>query len=336
MIGLGGNTPRVWLMYRGIGPWTLTDLDVLKRFASALVDWKCRANVSIFPDGRQAMPDVNQRRDFAFQVVDALASVERDFFFVEVGNEPGLNTANLDPGEADSLCAALRGRGVFIASGNYSPSIVGNSYQLAAGDWLGQHADRKDEWPRGGKDLYDLRDGWGGPPSFAGVQVACVGDEPMGCADQDFPGKRSNVSADFADYAASSALHGMGATFHADNWRPGIGNDESREGGIFCEPLTPTMTKCATAFFDAMTWVDPRCQYEPYMRGGAGADIGPMPIEHADLPDLAGSLRTFAKVVDNVAYAVAIRPGPAWTPRPKNGWTVESEGPTRGLVRLTR
>lgn len=197
-----------------------------------------------------------------------------------------------------------------------------------------RHGSRGPQWPRDAKGALDVRDGWPcseeefkrGCVPFGGTHQPTVEDEPMGASEADQPGRRSNISDDFAYFGATAALMSAGATFHSD-------------AGIQSEPFGPRQRACAIAMFDAMKFIPADAQTRPYQRGVAegGPGIGEMPLEHVDADGgrADGALRTFCRGDGAREWCVAIRPRPAWIARARDGWRI-IEQPRRGLVRLGR
>jgi hypothetical protein len=184
-------------------------------------------------------------------------------------------------------------------------------YRLAGG-YGTVHTPRDQEWPRKAKELDEIRNLTGQPE---------VGDEPMGAAEH-ANGERSNVAADFGDYAALAALLGNGATFHHD------------EHYTRLEGLTPRIEAAAREFFAALKWVPPYATRGYYTAG----HLHDIPIRHND----AWALRTFARIVGGDAWVVVVRPtrlGPdgQYVVEPQNGWRVVGrDGPNGRRIHLQR
>ena len=200
----------------------------------------------------------------------------------------------------------------FQASGNYrfdEKVIDGVLVQTMPGvlDYLTYHNDRKDEWPRTPHSNEEIHDGWraivsSGPHRgkrvfFEGAHVPVVGDEPTGAAEDPVGNSRSNVPADFFDFAASSALMCAGATFHSSD-------------GISTVVPGPIQQACARQFVAGMAAIPLDAPFGRYTRG-LGRDC---PLEHKDTPAKDGALRTYVKIQGNRATCIAVRPGPDWTP----------------------
>lgn len=295
--------------------------DRLRGFTDYVGSFGLRVELVVFADAQLVMPDTLAERVHLERVLRALGSAPN--VLIEIANEPFKNI----PGGAVAATALMEeSRGwiwndLLVASGNADFTQVGDNYQLASGDYVTFHPDRKPEWPRTSKDAYDLRDGFAGPPNWSGFHKPVISDEPMG-ADEVASGSRSNVPDDFAYFAAESALAGAGGTFHSTD-------------GIFSRPLRPITKASAMAFFAAQQWVPVDAQLAPYQRGAAdgGAGINNMPMEHTD----ALALRTFCKVVRGEEYCVVIRPASEWRAIPRDGWRVlDQSGPHGALVHLGR
>lgn len=194
-------------------------------------------------------------------------------------------------------------------------------------DYVTIHSERKDEWVRLGKDLQEIREGWAagvnsaGQPfrALEGVHCPVVSDEPMGAAEENSPGRRSNVPSDFRDFAAGCLLMGTGATFHS-------------EDSMYGNPLGPNQRECAFQFFLPFLYIPPEAQTAPYQRGDQNSEVGVgnMPIMHDDRREV----RSFCKPINGVEYCVQMRTNREHA-TPRDGWQVVKE-PAKGLVILQR
>lgn len=200
------------------------------------------------------------------------------------------------------------GYGILQTSGNYGPPCEPRL------DYGTTHTPRDEEWPRKGKELYDLYNGFD-PDLPGGVRIPWVSDEPMG-ADETSKGNRSNVPNDFFDDAAVCALMGAGGTFHCQD-------------GIYGRVPGPVQQQCGDAYVAGSRSVPLDAALGQYTRGG----LADSPLEHDD--NLA--LRTFARLQGDRATAVVVRPTAAWKAVPRNGWQIISvAGPDDRVIHLAR
>lgn len=285
----------------------------LRAFVDLLAGRCLRVELVVFADGQIVMPDAAERQ---MHLQDVIATVSTCWnVTIEIANEPFKNLPG-GAAEADDLQNSVAGCGILVASGNYDARSADDWRPPAPGDYGTTHVARSDDWPRKCKDIYDLAmDGAAdGEP-----RVPWVGDEPMGCADDNDPGRRSNVALDFAYYFAGCAMFGPGATFHPDV-------------GTHSLPLTDIQRECGRMAYWAADWIPTDAPFAPYQRGDMGSEegIGSMPILHDD----AKELRSYCKNVNGVEYCIQIR-----TTRehatPRDGWRIVEE-PFPGFVKLVK
>jgi hypothetical protein len=276
----------------------------LREFADILADAGLRLELTVFADATIVMPDAQARRDHLANCISALQGTWNTV--VEVANEPWQNLPGGNE-EAIQLAVASQGLGLLIASGEYS------SWPPAqTADYGTTHCDRTEDWPRKGKDIMDRQDESGDTP--------WIGDEPMGAAEVDEPGRRDADPDDHAWYAACTRMFGAGATFHC-------------EDGIHSRtPIGPTQTACAQAFFFALQWVPPEALMWPYQRGdmGSEAGIGDMPILHDD----ALETRSYCKGDGATEWCIQIQTSREHA-TPRDGWRIVEE-PRKGFVKLVK
>lgn len=233
---------------------------------------------------------------------DAQAEVLSQFELVtaETCNEPFKNGV-------DVAAIGRLGRGIVQASGNYAPPCA------PVLDYGTTHTPRDEEWPRKGKELYDLYTGFDGFPG--GARVPWLSDEGMGADETNQPGKRSNVPNDFFDDAAVCALMGAGLTHHGTDL-------------VYAKIPGPTQQACAAAAVAAASSIGPEAPLGAYTRGL----LSDCPLEHDDTT----ALRTFARINGGRAEAIVVRP--TTTERvARNGWRIVStSGPDNRVVVLER
>jgi hypothetical protein len=321
-IAAGCNVFRVLGMVDSFAKLRVDDhyYDDLSAFADFVAGFGARLEFVVFADAQIVMPDASAERVHADMVARTIGAKWNVFF--EAVNEGFKNI----PGgavAAAGIAASLRGHGAPVASGNYD--IAACDRTLAHADYVTVHNERKADWPRTARALGEIRDGFGWGPTcpagdYTGVHVPVVGDEPIGFAETEQPGKRSASVDDAAYFAATCGLMGAGCTFHSDD---GVGSVAWR----------PVQHAAAVAFYGALRWTPTEAQLAPYMRGGTDPGcrwIGESVAEHDD----AKELRSFAKIIGSDAWLVQIR-----TTRPAvvpcGAWRVV-ETPRLGLARLTR
>jgi hypothetical protein len=318
-IAAGCNTFRVLGMVDSFASLRVDDAyyDDLGAFADFLAGFGARLEFVVFADAQVVLPDAQAEKVHADMVARVLAPKWN--VFVEAVNEPFKNVPG-GAAAADGLAGILRGHGFPVASGNYDVPTCAASFAHA--DYVTVHSERKPDWPRTARALAEIRDGfgWGACGTFAGVRVPVVGDEPIGFAETEQPGKRSASVDDAAYFAATCGLMGAGCTFHSDD-------------GVTSLPWSPTQHAAAEAFYAALQWVPAEAQLAPYIRGGTAPGcqwLGESIAEHDD----AQELRSFAKVIGDQAWLVQIRTTRAAVV-PCGAWRVV-ETPRRGLARLVR
>lgn len=232
--------------------------------------------------------------------------------FVEVANEPDAQQI-----DAAAAITGVNRRGVISALGYYEPR--GRPATLQMLDYVTVHTGRHADWVRRAKFGRDLRDGYGdGPdgPAFAGAGRPVIGDEPMGAAERDEPGRRSTLADDFAAHFAICAIFTAGCTYH---FQAGL---EGRAPSA----AEPKQEAIAKAILDVWQRIPPDVQTCRYTRGGL-EDV-PFVWNERD------SLRTYAAVCDSRAYAVVARPNAGYVLQPAAGWRVMSRhGPLTILAR---
>jgi hypothetical protein len=282
----------------------------LRAFIKLLAENNLRCELTVFADAQIVMPDADDREAHLDRVVETLDDCWN--VFIEVANEPFKNLPGGND-EAVQLAQRIQGCGLLVAAGNYDARSPEDWRPWPPGDYGTTHVARVDDWPRKCKDIFDLAMD-GGPPD-----VPWIGDEPLGAAEENDPGRRSNVAPDFGWYAAGCAMFGPGATFHSD-------------AGCYSLLLGPEQTKCAEAFFAALSWVPAAAPFWPYQRGDMGSEegIGNMPILHDD----AIELRTYCKSEGGRSWCIQIRTTRAHA-TPRDGWRVVAE-PYPGFVYLEK
>lgn len=305
----------------------------LSAFVALLAAHRLRLEFTIFCDCRdapQVMPNAADRDRHQQQVIEALKDAgpmmtdggygETWNVFVEVANEP---FKNLPGGNEEAVARAeqLVGQGFLVAAGNYDARSSTVWQPWPPGDYGTTHAARSDDWPRKCKDIYDLAQDGDIPPE---PRVPWIGDEPMGAAEANDPGRRSNIPADFGWYFAGAAMFGPGGTFHCD-------------AGTHSDLLGPNQRTCALAAFAALDWVPTDAPYWPYQRGGMNEDgtpsdtgIGNMPILHDDNLEL----RSYCKGNGSQSWCIQIRTSRAHATA-RDGWRIVSE-PRPGFVYLEK
>lgn len=297
VLGMVDSFAHLWPQERG------DYYDQLGAFLDLVAERGLRVEFVVFADAQIISPDAAAERAHLARVADVLSGHWNSF--LETTNEPFKNIPGGDE-TAAGLCRAVMGRGFPVASGAYTAWPP-----LRPCDYGTTHSERKPEWPRTAKDLFDLREPTG---------VPWVSDEPTGFAEVADGDKRSTSADDAAYFAGVAALEGAGATFHSD-------------AGVLSVAWGPVQRAAAVAFYAALRWVPAEAQAWPYQRGGdpGTAGVGNMPIDHDD----ALALRTFCKGDGGTEWCIAIRPTDTWRAIPRDRWQIADQ-PRRGFVRLVR
>ena len=325
--GAGPNTVRVLLTASALFqlPTSETTPARLDAFLSllALFGLRCEAVVlvdanpdqSVYPGVRPTAATQQEQQAFLDKVAPVLAAHWNAIG--ELGNECSHKINRVDRGAFTRPAGSVlwsRGSG----QADEVPFVP-------PWDHVTDHPGRPDDWPRR-LPARDIRSTDGAP---WGIHTAAIENEPMGAADTNQPGRRSDSPADFCHFAAHAGMNSNGACFHADV-------------GLQTTLLTPIQAQLGAAFFAGLHFAPPDAQLWPYRRGGLSGPSAPL-IAHSDRyndagveVDRAGSLRTFCKESPTGdGYSVAIRPGVLWLPEPLDGRRIV-ETPQRGLVRTAR
>jgi hypothetical protein len=216
------------------------------------------------------------------------------------------------PGVVDETCNEPFKNGVDVkrighfshglqASGDYTFDV-----QPALLDFITVHPERKAEWPRTSKDGLDFYSKWKRP---------IVMDEGVGADEELIPWSRSNVPADFFDYAATAALFNAGATFHFTD-------------GVYAQLPGPIQRECARQFVAGLTAIDIEAIFGLYTRG----PFSNCPLQHDDTK----ALRTFGRLMGNKAEVVIVRPKTDERIT-QDGWRIVGfAGDRRNVVHLER
>jgi hypothetical protein len=274
-------------------PAYVLEPDQIGRFVDVLVSRGMRCELTL-GDMQILMPNLSDQQRY----FERRTQVTRNYHNIvsETCNEPFKN--GVDVKAIGHFAYNL------LASGDYSFDV-----QEALFDFITVHPERKEEWPRTGKDGYDFYEKWRRP---------VVMDEGVGAGETLIPWSRSNVSPDFFDYAATAALNSAGATAHF-------------EDGIYARLPGPVQQTSLTQFVAGLNAIDIEAPYGSYTRGG----LSTCPIEHDD----ATALRTFGRIMGNRAEVVVVRPTlhQASDRVPVNGWRIVStEGDRHNIVHLER
>lgn len=315
-VAVGANVLRVFGMCFNITLFAVSAYAnyfvQLPLFAAALQAAGLQLEFVVFTDCQNAAlgmtTTANQLAHLAL-VLTALAGVPN--VFIELVNEWPQN--GVDPSQF------TKPTGILSAAGS---GLGGGDPFLPPWDYVPNHSPRDSEWPRKTKDAQDIREGpFGNTTTYStGVGRPVPSDEPPGAGDTNIPWSRSTDANDFYWYGAGSQMFGCGGTFHSDN-------------GIQSVLFDAVQQPCAAAFFQGLIDVPPATQLWNYTRTG----FGDLPIVATDLPDPAGTLRTYGKISGNAAVVLAIRPGASWTAVPIAPWTITGAlGPGGTLLTLTR
>jgi hypothetical protein len=300
----GANILRVLtnVSWGPLAPTDYTDVQ-LRQFLALVHSRGLRVEVVALADALNW--SLAQQRAHVQRVLDAVADMGA-LDFVEVSNEAFKNSK--PPAEVMAGVTRRRPDLVMAAGGDNATCDNLTPFVL---DYVTLHNERKDEWPRTAKDELELRDGFGcgDKPGYGGAHVPVVSDEPMGAAEANEPGRRSNVADDFYWFAATSQLLGAGGTFHS-------------EAGLTASEPGPAQAAAEQAFFAGLSSVAPAAQLGLYTRGG----LASVPLTHDD----AKALRTFCSIQGGTADCVVIRPSADWAAQAVNGWRIVSQAGPRG------
>lgn len=200
--------------------------------------------------------------------------------------------------------------GVIMSSGYYLPVYQphvapGSLFML---DYVTVHTDRGDEWPRKAKDALELRDGFGDittPEWFDGCKRPVIGDEPMGGAEANEPGRRSNVASDFGAHMAVGKLYSGGTTRHDQAGLEGRArrSDETKQADI------------AAAVREMWAAIPAEAQLGEYTRGG----LDSLPIEW---DGETASLRDYGLILGARAWVAVVRKRAGRAIVAKAGWRI--------------
>lgn len=193
-------------------------------------------DAEVFADAQIIMPNTNQQFDHFAKFCDAVRGLPN--VLVSLGNEW--------PGNGFQPNLFTQPEGLI--------SSAGSSF----GDWpppvppwiYSKYHGRRDglKGILSSTDLAWAVNGYPGEVPFIGVHQACIHDEPIGAADQEKPGSRTNRPEHFYKLGADAALWGAGGTFHSDC-------------GIKAIPYSAQQQLCANAFFVGMSKIDPRQRF---------------------------------------------------------------------------
>lgn len=204
--------------------------------------------------------------------------------FIEVANEPEVN--RIDTVE---VMKGVNTRGVTYALGNYENAADGS---LPRGNYVTAHTGRDGEWPRRVHDALEYKEG-GGPwhPNDVACRCPIVLDEPIGAAENNDPGRRSNNPSDFMAYFGAARLMAAGATFHSQCGLEGRAPASNE----------PNTAACANAVGLAWGAIPPDAQTGAYQRCGGGA--------FPTACNVSESLRSYASMMGGgVWFIVRVRP----------------------------
>lgn len=245
--------------------------------------------------------NVDEQAQFSMQIAEIGAKHKN--YFKELTNEPNVNGIDLNGIRARLNTSTWN---FPWSSGNYDPP------SQPVGSYLTCHLDRGPEWPRKFRQLLEYRQG-GGPNELTDPAMNCpiVHDEPIGGADFEIPGRRSNVPSDFHTHGAGCQMHGAGGTFHHENGLSSIMPD-----GLEWD--------CAKAFITGLKLMPVQYQLGDYTR--IGLDNCPIDTEQ--------SLGSWGMVLGNTAVMVRVRPTGPFTV--KQDWQITSIDSLNVVVTFTK
>ncbi len=305
------------------GPTTPGYWDRLVPFVRRVAQSGLRVEWVAFADA-QYVPGIGDQRSFLRRVVNTIGPEWN--VFIEICNEPFKNGVN-----PDAIWSKDDPRPCPMATGNYTPAVV----QGADGTWIA-HLEKLDYvtlhtsrdpvgWCRKAKDLLEYRDGAGdglaeNTARLDALNCPIVDDEPMGAAEANDPGRRSNVPDDHFYHHAVAMIFSAGSTFHSD-------------AGLQGEIPWGRQQACADAVTKAWSVVPVEYQQGQYTRGGLASL--PLVFHEEEFPE--ESSRLYGMILGGQACCVACKPTKFWLAKAVDGWSIATQdGPMASVVLLRR
>lgn len=218
---------------------------------------------------------------------------------IEVANEP-LKDGKCDP---VVLLAGISTERVLTAYGTYVGGDGVPWVENKVKDYITYHSPR--DYPklaRNSKDLLEMKDA---------LHCPVFGDEPIGVAEKDEPGKRTTNIDAIVEHFAIGYLYSAGMCYH---FQAGL------EGRIPNEN-EPIQEACANHLCALFEFIPPICQTGKYSNPGGGGAPFPVKWQNAD----SAVNHAYASILGVEAYMVNPRPAEHWEPIGINGWKVLSK-----------
>ncbi len=227
----GVNILRVFGMYNGgIGQFLPSTypayFGAFPAFANLLAEYGLQFELTAMADC-QTFLNNDQQHMYWGTLGIALSGI--DNVVVELVNEYKKN--GVDPAGFGPLNGILCSRGSGLSD---EPGFVpGWNYHT----WHGRR-----DWPKvlfSAEDMWYVGEGWGPAGAYQYPVIPIVHDEPIGFADENQPGRRSNDPYVARVIGGTSIEYGAGVTFHSDY-------------GIQSQLWSPQVDLCARVMFDAV------------------------------------------------------------------------------------
>ncbi len=187
-----------------------------------------QVEVTVFADAQNIMRESSQQLAHWARMAGALTPSQN--VVVELVNEYPQN--GVDPRLFSPISGLLCARGSSLSDS--PPALPGWNYHT----WHGRR-----DWPKvlfSAEDMWYVGEGWGPAGPYQYPVIPIVHDEPIGFADTDAPGRRSNDPYVARVLGQTGAAYGAGATFHSDY-------------GIQSVLWSDHVDQCARAFYAALT-----------------------------------------------------------------------------------
>ncbi len=232
----GANLLRVFGMYDGgIGVFTPAQygtayFDGLIPFLREAASEGFQVELTAFADAQNIpeLRDTNHQQEHWTRLAQSIQG--EDNLVLELVNEYPQN--GVDPNRFGPIGGFLCARGSSLSD---SPPA------LPAWDYHTWHGRR--DWPKvlfSAEDMWYVGEGWGPAGPYQYPVIPIVHDEPIGFADDNVPGRRSNDPYVARVLGQTGAAYGAGATFHSD-------------AGIQSVLWSDRVEQCAHTFYAAIT-----------------------------------------------------------------------------------
>lgn len=232
----GANLLRVFGMYDGgIGVFTPAQygnayFDGLIPFLREAASEGFQVELTAFADAQNIpeLRDTNHQQEHWNRLAQSIQG--EDNLVLELVNEYPQN--GVDPNRFGPIGGFLCARGSSLSDS--PPALPGWDYHT----WHGRR-----DWPKvlfSAEDMWYVGEGWGPAGPYQYPVIPIVHDEPIGFADDNVPGRRSNDPYVARVLGQTGAAYGAGATFHSD-------------AGIQSILWSERVEQCARTFYAAIT-----------------------------------------------------------------------------------